>query len=85
MCCGWSSSGIASRRLPGPLPEAPMRIIAGHWYSWQMIPDKLGAPYFAPIRICAASLGAHDLSVIDLTYLCPAYGIALRGATCCAI
>lgn len=50
-----------------------MKILSGHWYGWQTIPETLGAPYFAPIRICSAILEAHQNTIIALTFLRPTY------------
>ncbi len=49
-----------------------MRILAGLWYGWQTMPENDGAPHFAPIRICSATLALHDGLIIDLKFLIPA-------------
>jgi hypothetical protein len=50
-----------------------MKILSGHWYGWQTMPGKDGAPDFAPIRICAAQIDQLDRTVIELTFLTLGY------------
>jgi hypothetical protein len=55
-----------------------MRLLAGLWYGWQTMPNRDGAPHFAPIRICSATLGFHEGMVVDLRFLNPSDRAGVR-------
>jgi hypothetical protein len=46
-----------------------MKLLTGHWYGWQVLPDAPGAPTFSVIRLCAVRPDPMDRGTVHLTFI----------------
>ncbi len=61
-------------------PPAGLRIQAGHWYAWQMLPGYGdGMPYFSPIFVQRVRLWPNNPNIFDVYFDNVLYAVGVQG------
>ncbi len=61
-------------------PRAGLRIQAGRWYAWQMLPGYGdGVPYFSPIFVHRVTLSPNNPNILDVDFANVLYAVGVQG------